>query len=96
MTRPCALLLLLLLLAAAPARADEVQLRNGDRITGTTVSLTGGTLTFTTSYGTVRIPWADVTALTVQEAIVVTDAAGRATTQQGAAIVLTTVSTTAS
>lgn len=106
MTRPFLLLLFLTFLAAAPAAADEVQLRNGNRLTGTTDSLASGTLTFATPYGNVQIPWADVTALTVEEAILISvgtaapvqvtiaaaNAAGQVTLQPGGVVALTQVS----
>jgi len=45
-------------LATAVARADEVVLNNGDRITGKLVELADGTLTIKTEYaGTVKIDW---------------------------------------
>jgi hypothetical protein len=53
---------IMMLLAALPARADEVRLKNGDRLTGETVSLANGTLTFKTAVGELRIPWGDVTS----------------------------------
>lgn len=95
-------LFLLALLLAAPVNADEVRLANGDRVTGQVVSLAGGTLTFATTYGSIRIPWADVTALTVQDAILITvgtaaptqvtiaaaTAAGQVTLQPGGAVQL--------
>src|ERR1041384_3109600 len=59
-------------LAAVPARADEVRLKNGDRLTGDVISLTGGTLVFKTSLAEVKIPWTDVTSLAVDNAIYVT------------------------
>jgi putative salt-induced outer membrane protein YdiY len=61
-----------LMLAAVPARADEVRLKNGDRLTGDVTSLTGGTLVFKTAVGEVKIPWGDVTSLAVDNAIYVT------------------------
>jgi len=61
-----------LILAAVPAHADEVRLKNGDRLTGDVSSLTGGTLVFKTSLGEVKIPWADVTSLAVDNAVYVT------------------------
>jgi putative salt-induced outer membrane protein YdiY len=64
-------LIVVALVAAAPARADEVQLKNGDRLTGTTVSLAGGILTLATPYGNVRLPWAEVTRLTVDDQILI-------------------------
>jgi putative salt-induced outer membrane protein YdiY len=86
-----------ILIPAVPAAADQVTLSNGDRITGTIVSLAGSTLTVTTPNGELRIPWGDVTGLVVEDAILVTiggadptevriataDAAGRATLNPG-------------
>lgn len=72
MIRRAASVIVLALLAASPVSADEVQLKNGDRLTGTTVSLAGGTLTFATPYGDVRVPWNDVTRLVVTDPIVIT------------------------
>jgi len=65
--RAITLLILLLILSASPARADEVLLTNGDRLTGTAVSLAGGVLTFRTPYGNVRIPWGDVARMTTRD-----------------------------
>jgi putative salt-induced outer membrane protein YdiY len=65
--RATSLLILLVILSASPAHADEVLLTNGDRLTGTAVSLAGGVLTFTTPYGNVRIPWADVATMTTAD-----------------------------
>ena len=48
-------------LLALPAAADEVILKNGDRITGTVVELAGGKLSIKTEYaGTIKIDWAQV------------------------------------
>ena len=65
-------LCLLTILIALPARADEVRLKNGDRITGVTTSLAGGTLTFKAAGGDLKIAWADVTSLTIEQAMLVT------------------------
>lgn len=62
-----ALLIVLAGAAASPARADDITLENGDRFTGTAISLAGGVLTMTTPYGTVRIPWAEVTRAVIQD-----------------------------
>jgi putative salt-induced outer membrane protein YdiY len=80
-------LLLALVLASTTAMADELQLRNGDRLTGTTVSLASGTLTFSTTYGSVRVPWGDVVSLTIDAPILVT-AGGQTRLQQGGAILV--------
>lgn len=61
-----------ILLAAVPARADEVRLKNGDRLTGDMISLADGTLLFKTSLAEVEIPWSDVTSLAVDKAVYVT------------------------
>lgn len=72
MIRLTPLLCAAILLAALPARADEVRLSNGDRITGETVSLTDGTLSFKTDVGELKIPWGDVTSLAIDSAMFVT------------------------
>lgn len=109
MIRTISLLLVLALLAAAPARADEVQLTNGDRLTGTTMSLAGGVLTFATPYGDVRLPWAEVTRLTVDDQILIAvagaapvevtigaaAAAGQVTLQPGGIVALTDITSLA-
>ena len=109
MTRTLSLLMVLTLAAAAPARADEVQLKNGDRLTGTTVSLAGGVLTFATPYGDVRLPWAEVTRLTVEGQILIAvagaapvpvtieaaTAAGQVTLQPGGIVALADITSLA-
>lgn len=79
--RCATLALTILLLTAGIAAADEVQLKNGDRFTGDVIALAGGTLSFSTAYGTIRIPWSEVTAIVVQAPMIVTDAAGRVALQ---------------
>lgn len=74
MRRTLLLLIVLTLTAALPVQADEIRLQNGDRYTGTVVSLAGGTLTFRTAGGTVTIPVAQVTALTIDQPLLVTSA----------------------
>ncbi len=57
-------LLLLCLWAAHGGLADQVTLKNGDRITGAIVKKDGKTLTIKTdSFGTVAVPWEQVVAL---------------------------------
>ncbi len=52
------------LLLAPVAAADEVQLKNGDRLSGTLVSMSKDTIVFKTDYaGDLKIARADVTAL---------------------------------
>jgi putative salt-induced outer membrane protein YdiY len=52
------------LLFPALAHADDVQLQNGDRITGTVVRLAGGNLIFRAAGADLTIPWNTVTSLT--------------------------------
>lgn len=62
-------------LLAAPAvatAADELRLKNGDRLTGDVVKLEDGTLTFKTAHGQLTVPWAEVTALTLDAPMMVT------------------------
>jgi putative salt-induced outer membrane protein YdiY len=82
-----AVIILLVLLLSTPARAqaDEVQLSNGDRITGRLVSLANGTLRFATPYGDLGIPWNLVSSLAVDTPIVVTTGTQPPTTAARAA-----------
>ena len=52
--------------------ADEVRLKNGDRVTGKVVSLQKGVLKFDTGHGTLDLAWADVTAATIDMPIILT------------------------
>lgn len=72
------LLFCVCLMIAAPVAADEILLTNGDRFTGTVVSMTGNTLTVNTRYGPVRIGWADVASLVVTDPILVITMTGTA------------------
>jgi putative salt-induced outer membrane protein YdiY len=74
------------------ASADELRLKNGDRYTGSVVQLAGGTLTFKTAHGSLGIPWTEVAALIVSDAVVVKTVDGQVTTLAGGDI---DVSTTA-
>jgi len=61
---------LFVFLAWGQAAADEVWLKNGDRLTGKVVSLDGGTLVFKTSYaGDLSIQWGEVVNLKTDEPI---------------------------
>jgi putative salt-induced outer membrane protein YdiY len=73
-------------LFAVPCAADELQLKNGDRLTGTVVSLDAGILTFKTPHGDLAIAWPEVTALTVDEPVLVTTADGTPATPRSGAI----------
>jgi putative salt-induced outer membrane protein YdiY len=66
------LLSLLAVFFALPAHADEVRLKNGDRITGVATSLAGGTLTFKATGGELKIAWADVASLAIDQPMLVT------------------------
>jgi putative salt-induced outer membrane protein YdiY len=59
-------------IVTVPAYADEVRLKNGDRITGVTTSLAGGTLTFKAAGGELKMPWADITSLAIDQPMLVT------------------------
>jgi putative salt-induced outer membrane protein YdiY len=84
----CAAAAAALSLAASSAIADEVQLRNGDRLTGTVVALAGGKLTFKTGFGDLSVPWAEVSALRLDKPmlVTVTGAEPRLATLEGIAI----------
>ena len=59
--RPCVVLLTIGVLSAATASADEVRLRNGDRLTGTITEASGGKLKITTvAAGDVTVNLKDV------------------------------------
>ena len=76
MPRPPSVFVLLLavlsLFVARPASADQVELSTGERISGRLVSLAWGTLTFSTAYGDLYIPWEMVSGLDVESPILVT------------------------
>jgi putative salt-induced outer membrane protein YdiY len=75
-------------LAAPAAAADELQLRNGDRLTGDVVTLQGGKLTFKTSFGELVVPWTDIGAIRLDAPMLVTavGAEPRMTTLEGVAL----------
>lgn len=57
-----------LLLAVSPLHADQIELKNGDRLSGTIVKYTGETLVFTTPYSKeIPIAWAEVQAVSTDE-----------------------------
>jgi putative salt-induced outer membrane protein YdiY len=73
---------LFVVLACGQASADEVWLKNGDRLTGKVVSLDSGLLVFKTSYaGDLSIKWEEVVNLKTDEPIKVV--LGDETTVQG-------------
>lgn len=82
------------LLALSPALADEVQLQNGDRLTGAIKGVDGGMLVFESpSFGEVKIPSDDVKALSTDDVVTVElkeagYATGRLSTMEDGTIVL--------
>lgn len=64
--------LALTLVAAQPAAADEVKMKNGDRISGTIVKMENGSLIVQTAYaGELRIKWDQVAGLVSDKPIAV-------------------------
>ncbi|HEU5020975.1 MAG TPA: hypothetical protein VFT60_03765, partial [Bryobacteraceae bacterium] len=60
----------LVALAACPVWADQITLKNGDRVTGSIVKKEGKDLTIKTDLmGTVKVPWADVTDVKTGETL---------------------------
>jgi putative salt-induced outer membrane protein YdiY len=59
------------------AAADELLLKNGDRLTGRVISLDKGTLKFKTEGGDLKIAWEEVVSVTVDEEIIATSADGK-------------------
>lgn len=57
-----------LVLAAQAASADVIEMKNGDRITGTIVSKAGNKLTINTSYGELVLKWDEVAKLSTEAA----------------------------
>ena len=84
----------LFLQTANPCQADEVVMKNGDRIQGTVVSLSQGKLVFKTSYaGKINISWDQVAKLTTDEPMVISlgddkTVTGKLTTSQSGDLVL--------
>ena len=65
-------LLVCLLAFACALAADQVTLKNGDRVTGKIVKKDGGTLTLKSEFlGVVSIPWAQIDTITADEPITV-------------------------
>jgi putative salt-induced outer membrane protein YdiY len=69
---------LAILFSGSFAAADEILLSNGDRITGTVLRLAGGTLTFKTANGELKLPWTSVTSLKMDAPLLVTAGAAPA------------------
>lgn len=80
--RPVLPAALFALLCAAPARADTLWLANGDRLTGTILSMDRGELVMQTEHaGTVRVDWSAVRTLESDESLVVKEAGEAADVQ---------------
>ncbi len=59
-----------LLCVPGNAFADEVFLKNGDRVSGTVVSKTGDVLVLDTKYaGEIKINWADVSGMSTDQTV---------------------------
>jgi len=59
---------LLIVLFVSPANADELLMKNGDRLQGSVVSMALGKLVFKTSYaGEITIKWDEIVRLTTEE-----------------------------
>lgn len=91
--RRCALVVFFWMLAVSTATADQVTLKNGDRLTGTIVSGDGKTLLLKTEFvGDVTIQWDAVTAIDSSENLNLTlkdgkKLSGKVTTSDGTLLV---------
>lgn len=73
MSKTTAYVLLVLLCTAALLKAEQVSLKNGDRLSGTVVSMDGKKLVLKTSYaGDVSIDWASVSQFSSDQPLVIT------------------------
>src|SRR6516225_2831491 len=99
--RHCFLCLLAVLVCASGAFADQVTLKNGDRLTGTIVSGDGKTLLLKTEFtGDVTVQWDAITGIESSENLNLTlkdgqRLAGKVTTQDGKFVVAGTAAATA-
>lgn len=99
--RHCFLCLLAVLVCASGAFADQVTLKNGDRLTGTIVSGDGKTLLLKTEFtGDVTIQWDAITGIESSENLNLTlkdgqRLAGKVSTQDGKFVVAGTAAATA-
>jgi putative salt-induced outer membrane protein YdiY len=71
-SRACMLACLIVILDGSISRADDVQLANGDRISGRIVSLLNSVLLLQTAHGELRISWPLITGVMVVDPIFVT------------------------
>jgi len=86
--RTLSVVAVVLCLMVSRAEADQVELKNGDRLSGTVVSLAGGKLTVKTSFGDLVVPWGEVTAVRLDKPmlVTVTGAEPRLVTLEGIAL----------
>ena len=64
------LAVIMLFFLAGPAGADELLMKNGDRLQGSVVSMSLGKLVFKTSYaGDITIKWEEVATLTTDKPV---------------------------
>ncbi len=76
--RAFASLLLMMVFALHSAHADQIVLKNGDRLTGKVVSKKDDTLKFRTEYaGEIKVRWKDVVSITTDEPVTVMSADGK-------------------
>ena len=75
----CVLVLIFIVATASILHADTVELKGGDRLTGTAVKLEGGKLVFKTAYAAdpIVIAWDQVTKLTVSKPMLLTTVKGK-------------------
>lgn len=79
---PC-LLALCFCLLAAPASADVVKMKNGDRLSGTIEDMGGGKLTLKTSYaGKLSINWSEVAGIESDQPLTLETTGGQTITGQ--------------
>lgn len=67
------LLFTLLVSLALAARADEILLKNGDRITGTIINKTGNTLEIKTEYSDkISVKWSAIESFSTTQPVLLT------------------------
>lgn len=67
MRRLTTALILTALLVCATARAEEIQLKDGTKITGKLIGVSGETLQIKTAYGDINVPRTDIVSITFPE-----------------------------
>jgi putative salt-induced outer membrane protein YdiY len=79
MIRSLSISILIALAGLAPANADLVTMKNGDRVSGSVVKKDGATLIFDSKlFGQIKIPWAEVAAIETSGPVNVATADGKA------------------